>query len=1055
MHLPAWSIPVLKSSLFQQTAPFIVLFLIPALVFVAVTQLRRLSLHRLVFGLYHTLSMGLESLGFSLPWPWGSSSAAQDGDAAHARRAKRKSERRASGSSSKSAKNVRSRTEQIAMNKVGKQHLTDSDWEGAEYYPGLVNISGTYCFMNSTLQALASLSYLQPHIDAIHARAEALDVPTPVIDALQELFKNLNTAKSSYHSLRPHSIIQALSSPPPPISGSSNSSIPYHPSTSTTLFNSREHQDAQELFQLVSECIKNEMGAVEREGLRDRGMAGVLDLGRPGSLSLGSSPSYLASGSDLGMGMSIWGKDKGIGKDKGTGKGKEEVVDGNLLEGRAGLSSKSVFDGLTANRRSCVVCGYTEAVMHFGFDNWQLAVPRMATSCRLEDCLEDYTRLEILKDCICRKCSVLATHRRLLQEVRNLEDALAPPSSPSASIAPLASPSSGTQPTSPSGSSPFSPSSPAASSSAMPGSSSNLTKSKPSQSKKKRLREVKRMEQRVREALSEGRIEDEQLLEGIRLERVVSPASTKQAMIARPPPVLALHLNRSVHYGQHAAKNTIRVHFPEVLDLTPYTTSGSLSTVPTSAISTPQPLPSSSSSSVDDDGAEDRPRRSTTPTPETYAPGTQRTIYRLAAVVCHYGQHSFGHYICYRRKPRRGFGGHKPPTMVDPLRMGMDEDDDDADVEEDADAGDEDSGVDSNPMMNGSGKPRSAQKTKAKPYSTPETRYHWEDHSEFQSGTGKGWLRISDDSVGECGIESVLTEGSGAFMLYYERAVQPRVGVYGSGSGQGKGASKPIRIPNGNATIRRTVLLGAQEMDGETDGGADTDADGFSIGSEETLKPEMKVVDLNGSVGSLVSEVGVGVMKRKGKEKERVRDRDRERSKSTDGRASPMSMSSSVNSLYSSKVFGPRIVRSVNARRGRPSPETGTVLNTSSVSESASSGSVHSNGSAAPLPPPAMATDKIKKPLANGAASHVHDDLDESIPPEMTASAPSILSLTSPSGSRSSGASTTGVQKSPLGSGSSSGLGSRSTRMVLQPSTNAANAPATAASPVGIKVRAR
>lgn len=46
-------------------------------------------------------------------------------------------------------------------------------------------------------------------------------------------------------------------------------------------------------------------------------------------------------------------------------------------EGR-GEIGKSVFDGLTANRRSCVECGYTEAVMHFAFDNWQLAVPRLA-----------------------------------------------------------------------------------------------------------------------------------------------------------------------------------------------------------------------------------------------------------------------------------------------------------------------------------------------------------------------------------------------------------------------------------------------------------------------------------------------------------------------------------------------------------------------------------------------------------------------------------------------------------------------------------------------------
>lgn len=41
-----------------------------------------------------------------------------------------------------------------------------------------------------TLKALASLTYLQPHIEAIQAKAEAFDVPTPVIDALQELFKS-------------------------------------------------------------------------------------------------------------------------------------------------------------------------------------------------------------------------------------------------------------------------------------------------------------------------------------------------------------------------------------------------------------------------------------------------------------------------------------------------------------------------------------------------------------------------------------------------------------------------------------------------------------------------------------------------------------------------------------------------------------------------------------------------------------------------------------------------------------------------------------------------
>ena len=52
-----------------------------------------------------------------------------------------------------------------------------------------------------------------------------------------------------------------------------------------------------------------------------------------------------------------------------------------------------------------------------------------------------------------------------------------------------------------------------------------------SASKKKRVREARRLEARVRAAIEEGRIEEE--IKGVKIERVVSPLSTKQAMIAR------------------------------------------------------------------------------------------------------------------------------------------------------------------------------------------------------------------------------------------------------------------------------------------------------------------------------------------------------------------------------------------------------------------------------------------------------------------------------------------------------------------------------------------
>ena len=182
--------------------------------------------------------------------------------------------------------------------------------------------------------------------------------------------------------------------------------------------------------------------------------------------------------------------------------------------------------------------------------------------------------------------------------------------------------------------------------------------------------------------------------------------------------MLALHLNRSVHFGTYASKNTARVCFPDVLDLTPFTTSGMLSTSPSFPISS-HPHPPSATAAV---AAATAAAASQTTRVYNHNPAPQppRVLYRLAAVVCHYGQHSFGHYVCYRRKPR-GSGRVEPPRLND----------------------------------------------------------------SFHATPGRGWLRASDDAVHEVGIETVLQEGSGAFMLYYERVRnedKPSVPVWSSQS---------------------------------------------------------------------------------------------------------------------------------------------------------------------------------------------------------------------------------------------------------------------------------
>lgn len=285
-------------------------------------------------------------------------------------------------------------------------------------------------------------------------------------------------------------------------------------------------------------------------------------------------------------------------------------------------------------------------------------------------------------------------------------------------------------------------------------------------SKKKRAKEARKLEVKVKQALEEGRIEED--IKGVKMEKVFSKASTKQAMIARPPPVLALHLNRSMHYGQYAAKNNVRILFPEILDLTPFTTSGNLSTVPAAPISTPPPnIP-----------------RSTTPTPTTYA--TPRTLYRLAAVVCHYGQHSFGHYVCYRRRPRPPSTAQSrwaPPALAHPLGCDCQTCEWYGPVR-DGEALDE----------NGKERVRNG------------------------PGSGRGWLRISDDKVSECGIETVLAEGAGAFMLYYERVVtHPGVYPHAGSPRDSEETLKPVLPPHAH-DLNASVLSLASVASSMTNG---------------------------------------------------------------------------------------------------------------------------------------------------------------------------------------------------------------------------------------------
>ncbi|KAF7730068.1 hypothetical protein EC973_003013 [Apophysomyces ossiformis] len=204
----------------------------------------------------------------------------------------------------------------------------------------------------------------------------------------------------------------------------------------------------------------------------------------------------------------------------------------------------------------------------------------------LEDCLRRFASIEYLHDASCRKCSFIHTMQSLSSKLATLNRQVASAKSAKKKKA-------------------------------------YLTK----------LVELERIHREIENRLMNGRIEEEPedtLKE--HLLRAVSRLSTKQVMVAKPPKILCLHLSRSAFHTSGALyKNTCQLAFPEYLDMTPYCTNGTLHTQCNIPIST----------------------TTTTSTSTGKRRSQQRQTngwYRLMSAVVHYGSHSYGHFVTYKRR---------------------------------------------------------------------------------------------------------------------------------------------------------------------------------------------------------------------------------------------------------------------------------------------------------------------------------------------------------------------------------------------------------------------
>ncbi|TDZ40034.1 Ubiquitin carboxyl-terminal hydrolase 1 [Colletotrichum spinosum] len=261
--------------------------------------------------------------------------------------------------------------------------------------------------------------------------------------------------------------------------------------------------------------------------------------------------------------------------------------------GSASKSLRNPLEGLIAQRVACVQCGHSDGLSMIPFNCLTLSLNTDGNDHDLYELLDAYAHIESIEGVRCGKCTLLKAQRLLTTLLERAEkDGMA----------------------------------------------------------EDKMKQPQLRLAAVEEALEEDDFEDKTLSEkcGFGSQFTVSSTKTKQAVIARPPQSLAVHMNRSVFDENTGAmyKNSAGIRFPLTLDLGPWCLGSA--TKPSGGGEEPdveQWLTDPRSSMIAGDKR------------KSYITGP---IYELRAIVTHYGRHENGHYVCYRKFPR-----HSPPANAD------------------------------------------------------------------------------------------------------------------------------------------------------------------------------------------------------------------------------------------------------------------------------------------------------------------------------------------------------------------------------------------------------
>ena len=383
----------------------------------------------------------------------------------------------------------------------------------------------------------------------------------------------------------------------------------------------------------------------------------------------------------------------------------------SLSSKMAGTPTRNPLEGLLAQRVACVRCGFSEGLSLIPFNCLTINLGLGTPGHDLYERLDAYTDLEAIEGVECPRCTLL----KLQHLLRTLADRF-----------------------------------------------------KQSGGAEDHLARVQDRLSAVDEAL-EDEVFDDEIMRGkcgVKPENRVNVLKTKQAVVARPPKSLAVHVNRSVFDERTGMlyKNPAAVRFPTTLDLGPWCL-GSRG-APGQGLAPGAAAGDGKEGVVGSEEMWGLGPRTSMVAGEKGRSLVSGPMYELRAVVTHYGHHNNGHYICYRKHTASA----PPPTLdeKDGVEVKTEKQEDDMQKEE---------------------------------KEAEEAEQMEESEEGDEKDEGATWWRLSDESVRKVPEDVVMAQG-GVFMLFYDCV---------------------------DSTLVRTDEVegeeGAKETEVEADAEADTEAD--------------------------------------------------------------------------------------------------------------------------------------------------------------------------------------------------------------------------------------